>query len=308
MAERGRGTSQNVPNDLLAQLVEVLQSIKENLQNMNRSVAPSPDSLFQGGFTLNAANEWVQGMECTNMKADGVVTSKSIPPKDFGPQRKFVHGRGKDKMFREERKPYFPPFGTQGYTSHGPRTHANVGGSRLNSPPWVYEEEGKGNQRSYAPTDVHRDHGYQGSKPTVRGFQPDVFPMCNKCGRKHAGTICPSSWNGCFHCKEKGNIKRFCPKLTRNVNVVKVGRPNTTGRLSTMSGMETSGVDSLIRGERMVTGILCLVLLIRERHTPFVDKAVMVGNLCEISDQASGVEPMTAKGISGCSVDVSEGY
>ncbi|KAF1863172.1 hypothetical protein Lal_00012482 [Lupinus albus] len=32
------------------------------------------------------------------------------------------------------------------------------------------------------------------------------------------------------------------------------GRPNTMGRVSTMSGTETSGVDGLIRGERMVTG------------------------------------------------------
>ncbi|KAF1894024.1 hypothetical protein Lal_00003940 [Lupinus albus] len=109
----------------------------------------------------------------------------------------------------------------------------------------MYEGRGNEIQRSYAPTGVHRNHGYQGSKPTIGGFQPDVFPMCSKCGRKHAGTICPGSGNGCFHCKEKGHIKRFCPKLTQNVNVVKDGRPSTTGRVSTMSGMDTSSVDDI---------------------------------------------------------------
>ncbi|KAF1884286.1 hypothetical protein Lal_00042938 [Lupinus albus] len=152
-AGRERGASQNVPNDLLAQMVAALQQMSENLQHLNRSVAPGPSlhtlvqqgqaeyrgldkscrrnpSPFQVGFTLNAANEWVQGMECTNMKADGVATSESIPHKDFGPQRNFVHGIGKDKMYREERKHYFPRVGTQSCISYGPRTHANTGGSR----------------------------------------------------------------------------------------------------------------------------------------------------------------------------------
>ncbi|KAF1860279.1 hypothetical protein Lal_00037617 [Lupinus albus] len=111
----------------------------------------------------------------------------------------------------------------------------------------MYEEKGNEGQRSYALIGTHRNHGYQGSKPTVGGFQPDVFPMCSKCGRKHVGTICPGSGNDCFHCKEKGHIKRFCLKLTRNVNAMKVGRPSSTGQLSTMSGTDTSGVDGLIR-------------------------------------------------------------
>ncbi|KAF1863199.1 hypothetical protein Lal_00042503 [Lupinus albus] len=151
MAERGRGTSQNVPNDLLEQMVEVLQGMNKNLQKLNRGVALGLNlhtlvsqgpaeyreldkscrrnpGQFQGRFAPNAAIEWVQGMKCTNMKANGVVTSKSIPPKNFGPQRNFLHGRGKDKMFHEERKPYFPTIGIRGYTSHGSKTLANVGG------------------------------------------------------------------------------------------------------------------------------------------------------------------------------------
>ncbi|KAF1894513.1 hypothetical protein Lal_00035337 [Lupinus albus] len=41
---RGRGTSQNVPNDLLAQMVAALQQVNENLQNLNLNTMPSPSS------------------------------------------------------------------------------------------------------------------------------------------------------------------------------------------------------------------------------------------------------------------------
>ncbi|KAF1858864.1 hypothetical protein Lal_00032252 [Lupinus albus] len=261
--------------------------MNENLRNLNRSVAPDPGSLSQCGFAPNTAVEWALGMGCTNMKADGVATSKSNFPKNFGPQRNLVHGRGKGKMFSEEQRPCFPPAGTRRYTSHGPRTHANAGGSWLNSPSWcskfnrkhderscsgttnhcfrcketghvkrvvtmygaeatesdsmtrcgMYGEKVNESQRSYALTGVCRNPKYQGSKPTVGGFQPDISSMCSKCGRKHAGTICPGSGNGCFHCKEKGHIKRYCPRLTQNVNVEEVGRPSTTGQLSQYFGL-----------------------------------------------------------------------
>ncbi|KAF1859156.1 hypothetical protein Lal_00000987 [Lupinus albus] len=117
----------------------------------------------------------------------------------------------------------------------------------------MYEEKGNESQRSYALTSVHRNHGDQGSKPTVGGFQPDIFPMCSQCGQKHVGTICPGSGNGCFNCKKKGHIKRFCPRLTQKVNVVEVGRPSTTGQVSTVSGTDKTDVDGLIRCNCMVT-------------------------------------------------------
>ncbi|KAF1868166.1 hypothetical protein Lal_00018683 [Lupinus albus] len=117
-------------------MLEVLQGMNENLRNLNRSVVPAPGSLSQSGFAPNAAVQWALGMGCTNMKADGVATSKSNFPKSVGPHRNFVHGKGKGKMFSEEQELCLSPAGTRRYTSHGPRTHANAGGSRLNSPSW----------------------------------------------------------------------------------------------------------------------------------------------------------------------------
>ncbi|KAF1893996.1 hypothetical protein Lal_00003911 [Lupinus albus] len=86
MAERGRGASQNVPNDLLAQMVAALQQVNENLHNLNQNPVPSPNSQplvppgpaeyrglnefrkqnpshFQGGFAPDATNEWIQDLE-----------------------------------------------------------------------------------------------------------------------------------------------------------------------------------------------------------------------------------------------------
>ncbi|KAF1883318.1 hypothetical protein Lal_00043556 [Lupinus albus] len=71
-----------------------------------------------------------------DMKADEVVASRSLPPKNFGPHRNFVHGKGKSKAFPEEGKPYSSPMGNIGYAPHGSRTHANAEGSQQNPPSW----------------------------------------------------------------------------------------------------------------------------------------------------------------------------
>ncbi|KAF1878111.1 hypothetical protein Lal_00015097 [Lupinus albus] len=259
-------------------------------------------------------------------------------------------------MFREEQEPCFPSVETRRYTSHGPRTHANTGGSRLNFPSWcskcnrkhderlcsgttkhcfpcketghikrhcpmsrqtdgpnrcgVYEEKVNESQRSYTLTGVHRNHGDLGLRPTIGGFQLDVSPMYSKCGRKHVGTICPCSGNGCFHCKEKGHIKRFCPRLTQRVNVVEVRRPSTTGQVSTVSGTDTTDVDGFIRGNRMVTVFTSDLVVSTPKSVCWwwcrrlcssvrlcANKVVAVGDLCEISDQASGMGPVSAKRV-----------
>ncbi|KAF1889032.1 hypothetical protein Lal_00015576 [Lupinus albus] len=71
-----------------------------------------------------------------DMKADEVMEPRTLPPKNFGPQRNFVHGNGKGKAFPEEGKPYSSPMGNRGYTPHGSRTHANTGGSQPHSQSW----------------------------------------------------------------------------------------------------------------------------------------------------------------------------
>ncbi|KAF1888181.1 hypothetical protein Lal_00008094 [Lupinus albus] len=150
--------------------------------------------------------------------------------------------------------------------------------------------------------------------------------MCIKCGRKHVGTICPGSGNRCFNCKEKGHMKRFCPRLAQKVNVVEVGRPSTTGQVSTVGGTDMTDVDGLIRDNRMVTVItsdlvvstpICVLVVVSTFvfKSPVVvngviftvdsvclslshaDKAVAVVDLCDISDQASGMGPVSAKRV-----------
>ncbi|KAF1866311.1 hypothetical protein Lal_00024316 [Lupinus albus] len=78
--------SHNVLNDLLAQMVAVLQQVNENLHSLNQNHAPSLSSQplvppgpaeyrgldafcrrnpsqFHGGFSPDAAIEWIQGVE-----------------------------------------------------------------------------------------------------------------------------------------------------------------------------------------------------------------------------------------------------
>ncbi|KAF1898466.1 hypothetical protein Lal_00042161 [Lupinus albus] len=154
-----------------------------------------------------------------DMTADEAATPNVIPPKNFGPQRNFSHGKGKGIVFQDERKPYSSPIGSRGYTSHGPRTQVNVGGSRMNS-----------------------------------------SSLCGKCGRTYVGDLCPVTTLSCFHCKEAGHIRRYCPMLWQSVNVVRVERPRSTDRVFTMSSAEASDVDGLIKGECIVADIPLLVL------------------------------------------------
>ncbi|KAF1866059.1 hypothetical protein Lal_00013495 [Lupinus albus] len=69
---------------------------------------------------------------------------------------------------------------------------------------------------------------------------------------------------------------KVLPKLDRRPNVMHAGEARDHGRMVTPSGAGTSGVDDPARGKRMVTA---------------------VGDLCKVSDQASGIGPMSAKEV-----------
>ncbi|KAF1866177.1 hypothetical protein Lal_00031481, partial [Lupinus albus] len=116
----------------------------------------------------------------------------------------------------------------------------------------------------------------------------NTLAQCNKCGRLHYGSTCPGKGNGCFHCKEFGHIKRYCPKLDRRPNVMHAGEARDHGRMVTPSGAGTSGVDDPARGKRMVTESGC---------GKSADRVVAVGDMCKVSDQASGIGPMSAKKV-----------
>ncbi|KAF1888592.1 hypothetical protein Lal_00011366 [Lupinus albus] len=122
--------------------------------------------------------------------------------------------------------------------------------------------------------------------------------------------------NGCFHCKEFGHIKRYCPKLDRRPNVMHVGEARDHGRMVTPSGAGTSVVDDPARGKRMVTDCklshyfrlgrvdpnLCAgggvdVYVLESGCGKSADRVVAVGDLRKVSDQASGMGPMSAKKV-----------
>ncbi|KAF1888543.1 hypothetical protein Lal_00011316 [Lupinus albus] len=154
-----------------------------------------------------------------DLVVDEVVTPRTNPPRHFGPQRSYGHGKGKSKVFQEERKPYSPPAGNQGNSSHVPRPHAKAGGSQSQS-----------------------------------------SSFCNKCGKTHVDDLCRSMTLSCFHCKETGHTKRYCPKLQQSMNAVRVERPQSTGRVFTMNGAEAANADGLIQGNCLVIGIPLLML------------------------------------------------
>ncbi|KAF1885700.1 hypothetical protein Lal_00039548 [Lupinus albus] len=134
-----------------------------------------------------------------NLKTAEVATPKTISPRNYGPQRNHMQGRGKERV-EDDRKPY-------------------------------------------AAIIVHHDRNFQRSRPLTVPTKGVSTPMCNKCGRPHYGSTCPGSGNGCFHCKELGHIKRFCPKLDRRLNVIHAEGARNHGRVVTPSSAGTSCVD-----------------------------------------------------------------
>ncbi|KAF1879862.1 hypothetical protein Lal_00014162 [Lupinus albus] len=113
---RGRGASQNVPNDLLAQIVAALQQVNENLQNLNQNPTSSPNphplvppgpaeyrgldefcrrnpTQFQGGFAPEAAIEWIQGVERI-FRAKNHIQSYNTQNYSYPKAREFSPKRG----------------------------------------------------------------------------------------------------------------------------------------------------------------------------------------------------------------------
>ncbi|KAF1879864.1 hypothetical protein Lal_00014164 [Lupinus albus] len=105
------------------------------------------------------------------------------------------------------------------------------------------KERMEDDRKPYATTTKHRDRNFQRSRPFTVPTEGISTPMCNKCGRLHFGSTCPGSGNGCFHCKEFGHIKRFCPKLDRRPNVIPAEEARDHDRMVTPRGAGTSGVD-----------------------------------------------------------------
>ncbi|KAF1867062.1 hypothetical protein Lal_00049490 [Lupinus albus] len=249
-------------------MVAALQQMSENLQHLNRSVAPGPSShtlvqqgpaeyrgldksckrnpsRFQGGFTPNAAIEWVQGMECTNMKADGVATSESIPHKDFGPQRNFVHGRGKDKRYREERKHYFPRVGTR---------------SCISTTNHRFRCKETGPIKRHCPT------SRQGMNAMGTGRPQSIGRVVTMYGAEAS---------------ESDSLIRCGMYEERGMDV------STARSLSIIKGVVPSWIGDLmpLLPRRQETTVRC------------ADKVVAVRDLCEIADQASGLVPVSAKRV-----------
>ncbi|KAF1885864.1 hypothetical protein Lal_00042738 [Lupinus albus] len=114
-------------------------------------------------------------------------------------------------------------------------------------------ERGKGrvedDRKPYAVTTRHRDRSFQRSSPPTVPTDKVSTPMCIKCGRLHYGSTYPWKGNGCFHYKELGHIKRFCPKLDRRLNVIHAEEARDHGRKGTPSRAWTSGVDDPARGK-----------------------------------------------------------
>ncbi|KAF1883337.1 hypothetical protein Lal_00042215 [Lupinus albus] len=72
---------------------------------------------------------------------------------------------------------------------------------------------------------------------SLQGSQLNSPSLCDKCGRLHVGDVCLGTALSCFHCKEVGHIKRYCPKLRQSVNYVRAERPRSTVRVFTKSGI-----------------------------------------------------------------------
>ncbi|KAF1878017.1 hypothetical protein Lal_00041766 [Lupinus albus] len=162
------------------------------------------------------------------------------------------------------------------------------------------------NRRPYEAPTSYRGRNDQGSRPSDVPRGGVSTPLCNKCGILHYGSTCSGSDNKCFYCKELGHIKRFCPKLSRRLNVVHAERARNTSKIFTLSGAEVSDVDGLaqVNGSTFIVDLFCLPLSLIDlilgtdwwsAHLVMLniaDKTGAFGTLSEISDSTSCMEPV----------------
>ncbi|KAF1893038.1 hypothetical protein Lal_00024160 [Lupinus albus] len=257
----------------------VLPGMNEKLKNLNRSVVPGPGSLFQSGFAPNAAVEWVQGMEGTNMKADGVATTKSNSSKNFGPQRNFVHGRGKGKMFPEEQKPCLPPVGTRSKCNQ-----KHDGGLCYGTTNHCFRCKETGHIKRHCPMSRQSMNALGTGRPQSIGR---VVIMCGADASEADGLT------RCRMYEEKGNESQRSYAL--------IGVHRNHGDQGSHLPLEDFNPTYFLCAANVDGSMWEPFVLVREMvastFDPSADKAVAVGDLCEISDQASGMGPVSAKRV-----------
>ncbi|KAF1892980.1 hypothetical protein Lal_00008023 [Lupinus albus] len=139
-------------------------------------------------------------------------------------------------------------------------------------------------RKPYAAITVHRDRNFQRSGSLTVPTEGVSTPMCNKCGKLHYGSTCPGKGNGCFHCKEFGHNKRFCPKINRRLNVIHDEEARDHDRKVTPSGAGTSGVDGPARGNSPEEwGILPDSRLSERTSTKREDQCFEIGKIVGVS-------------------------
>ncbi|KAF1874169.1 hypothetical protein Lal_00041615 [Lupinus albus] len=319
-------------------MVATLQQMNENLRSLNQNPAPSPSlqplvqpepaeyrgldeffkgnpSQFQEGFALDAAIEWIQGMEriframnCSethklayatymlvteaeNWKKEteflkleqgnmsvGEYAAKFEELARFCPYSELeVDGRSKCSKFESGLRPKLKRM----------LRHQEIADfATLVNKFRMYEDDLKVDELATPEKISPWDYGPQRNHMRERGVST---PTCNKCGRLHFGSTCPGSGNRCFYCREFGHIKRFCPKLDRRPNVIHAEKARDHGRKVTPSGAGTSGVDDpAIDNSPEEWGILPDSRLSERTSPKREDRGFEIGNSRSLSQARNG--------------------
>jgi len=128
-----------------------------------------------------------------------------------------------------------------------------------------------------------------------RSFPPQQGRVrCYSCGGSHPRYACPrrEGYRRCNNCGKEGHFGRDCPNLARAAARPPVqapqqhqgrdrgNRPQATGRVYAMSGVEASGSGNLVMGSCMIAVLLAVCYMILERHTLLCLLLVWNGWVC----------------------------